>query len=272
MRQASKTTTTSLLVGLMVAALCGAIACGSDRTSGRQVTLRTQVQADPEVTGELTTGTGWSVRLTRAAVSLGALYYFDGEPVFARKRQRSVGERIVALLGPSVAYAHPGHYVAGMAVGQMTVPAFAELMTGPTMLPAGEGISGQYRSARFVLAAPSSESARSALGTSVAVLEGVARRAEQTVYFKLTADLADVAHGAREANVDGCPFDEADVADDGLVTVHIKPRVWLDLVDFSEVAPGSADAPTEVPRGQTAQLAFALGVAQLSAYRFSFGP
>lgn len=269
MKRVSQVPCTSFGAGLLLALLIGALACGGETTSGRQVTLRTQAQVAPESGGAFVTDTGWTVRLSRAVVSIGALYYFDGEPAFARRPAPSFGRRMAALLGPSVAHAHPGHYLAGRALGQMTAPAFADLLAGPVMLPEGEGVTGRYRSARVVLAAPLGESARAALGTSVAAVEGVAQRGEQTVYFKLGADVVDVARGAREAQVEGCVFEEADVEDDGLVSVRIDPHVWLDLVDFAEVVPGNADAPTQVPRGHTAQLGFALGVAQLSAYRFS---
>jgi hypothetical protein len=70
--------------------------------------------------------------------------------------------------------------------------------------------------------------------------------------------------------VDGCAFEEADVQGDGMVTLTVKPSIWFELVDFSAVAPGTQQEPTEVEHGSKAQVGFALGLVQLTAYRFSF--
>jgi hypothetical protein len=90
------------------------------------------------------------------------------------------------------------------------------------------------------------------------------------VHFVLTADYADLSQNVIAGAIDGCPFEEAVVRGDGAVTVTLQPSVWLDLVDFSDVAAGSETAPTEVEQGSLAQLGFSLGLVQLSAYRFSF--
>jgi hypothetical protein len=67
-------------------------------------------------------------------------------------------------------------------------------------------------------------------------------------------------------------FEEFDVTSDGTVTLTVAPKVWFDLVDFSGLDSGSDDAPTSIGAGLRAHTAFALGVAQLSAYRFGFSP
>jgi len=250
--------------------VCALSACGSDTTTGRPVMLRTEVAADPEIRSAFLTATGWSVTLTKAQISLGALYYFDGEPAFVMRDSRSLWQHLAHALGPSIAYAHPGHYIAGMAMGQMTTPAFADLLAGVSALPEGNGISGSYRSARLVWGAPNAEPAITQLGGKVAVVEGSATKAEQTIYFKLSASFEDVARSVTMGHVDGCIFDEAEVDDDGSVRVTVKPHVWFDLVDFAGVAPGSAAAPTDIAATETQQIAFALGLVQLSAYRFSY--
>jgi hypothetical protein len=252
---------------------CLLLACGgSDNTTGRPVVLHTVLQADPEIAGEFATETGWTVQLDKAAFSLGALYYFDGEPAFVQGQQRPLWQQLARALGPSVAHAHPGHYLAGMALGQVITPAYADLLAGRVVLPDGDGITGLYRSARLTLAAPTAEPALSLLGGQVAVVQGVARKAQQTVYFKLSASFADVARSVTKGQVEGCAFDEVEVEDDGTVSVTIEPHVWFNLVDFTGVAPGAPAAPTEIAAGETAQIAFALGLVQLSAYHFSYGP
>lgn len=252
---------------------CLLFACGgSDSTTGRPVVLHTALQADGELSTEFATETGWTVQLSKAVLSVGALYYFDGEPAFVSREQRPLWQRLARALGPSIAYAHPGHYLAGMALGQVTTPATADLFAGRVALPDGNGITGLYRSARLTLAAPTSEPARTQLEGQVVVVEGVAKKAEQTVFFKLSASFADVARSVAQGQVDGCVFDEAEVEEDGTVTVTVKPHVWFNLVDFTGIAPGTANAPTAVAAGDTPQIAFALGLVQLSAYHFSYGP
>lgn len=242
-------------------------ACGSDSTTGRVVALHTEIAADAEIDQAFTTATGWEVRIEKAAVSLSALYYFEGEPAFVL-RERTLLQRVAALLGPSVAYAHPGHYVAGRAVGQVTEGGALSLASEPAALPDGNGVTGIYRSARFVFAR--SDDGDPVLKGDVAVAQGTATKDDKSVHFVLSASWEDVLRSASNGEVNGCVFEEADVQDDGTVRVSVRPHVWLNLVDFDEVAQGSAGAPTKVAMGETAQLAFAIGVVQLSAYRFRY--
>jgi hypothetical protein len=257
----------SIRKSLRFALIACLAACSNDSTGGRVVALRTQIAADAEIDDTFATATGWEVRLDNAALSLGALYYFEGEPAFVL-RQRTLLQRVAQLLGPSVAYAHPGHYVAGQAVGQMIQGAALALASEPAQLPDGNGVTGLYRSARFVFAR--SEKSDAALKGAVASVEGTASKGERRVHFQLSASWEDVLRNASNGEVNGCVFDEADVQEDGSVQLTVRPRVWLNLVDFDEVASGSASAPTKVAAGETAQLAFAIGVVQLSAYRFSY--
>src|SRR5688500_16594045 len=61
-------------------------ACGADsETSGRRVVLGTRVELASDA-ASLTTAAGWSVTLTRAVVSTGAFYYFDGAPPIVQLR------------------------------------------------------------------------------------------------------------------------------------------------------------------------------------------
>jgi hypothetical protein len=258
---------------LWLSLCCALCACGgSDTTTGRLVLLHTVLQSDPELTGAFATETGWTVQLDKAVLSLGSLYYFDGEPAFVLRAPAPPWQRLARALGPSLAHAHPGHYLAGMALGQMIVPTSVDLFAGRVVLPDGSGVSGVYRSARLQLSAPTREPALSQLGGQVAVVEGVAKKDDLTVYFQLSASFADVARSVTQGQVDGCPFDEVEVAEDGTVALTVKPHVWFNLVDFTGVAPGTAAAPTEIAAGETPQIAFALGLVQLSAYHFFYGP
>lgn len=257
------------LVASCALGLCASAAsCGSDSTSGHPVKLRTMLVADDEIDRAFVTETGWAVNIDEAAVSLGGLYYFDGEPAFVQRAHAPLLEQFAALFRMPIARAHPGHYIAGTALGQMVEPIASALSSEPSAIGAGNGLTGLYRSARFVLAADRSDS--QALAGAVAMLQGRANKDGTTVHFKLSASFADVARSVSKGEINGCIFDETLVEHDGTVTVTVKPHIWLDLVDFVDVAPGSAEQPTELAHGELAQVAFALGVVQLSAYHFSF--
>jgi hypothetical protein len=244
-----------------------ALACGGDSTTGRQVTLHTEVRADVAPGSTFTSETGWTITLSRAVVSVGALYYFDGAPALVR-REDTWREELRGLFGARRAYAHPGHYLAGDALGQMTTPAVITLAGEPAPLADGVGITGTARSARVVLA---SASGSDALPEGVvAVAEGVAEQGDLSIHFRLEASADEVAGHATGGEVDGCVFDTATITRSGTVTMTVLPHVWFDLVDFSDLAPGSAQAPTELSVDETARIAFVLGVVQLSAYRFTF--
>jgi hypothetical protein len=261
----------------VVALVLALVGCsGKDTTTGRRVTLQTRAVADAETEGEFLTSFGWNVKLDRAAVAVGPLYYFDGEPAFVQHRapRRGPIERFASFFGEGVAHAHPGHYQAGDALGQMLEGGSVDLFRTPAKLGTGDGVSGTYRSARFTLAKKDVGSAAKELAGHVAFAEGTATKdgdaGAPTIHFRVSADFADVAKSVTDGAVDGCEFKEVDLEEDGTVTLTFKPSVWLDLVDFSKVDPGTAEAPTEIPHGDIAQIGFALGLVQLSAYHFGY--
>lgn len=269
------------LTALALAATASLGGCGStDSTSGKRVSLETVAQVDPELESTFTTAVGWKVHLDKAAVAVGSLYYFDGEPAFvqlAPPPRRNSLQRFLGFFAEGVAHAHPGHYVAGNALGQMLESGSVDLFDTPAPLGTGDGVTGTFRSARFTFAETPSGSAAKELDGHVAFTEGTAVKVvkageaePETIHFQLFADFADVAKSVTHGEVDGCAFSTAEVEGDGTVTLTFKPSIWFDLVDFSKVDPGSADAPTVIERGDIAQIGFALGLAQLTAYNFSF--
>jgi hypothetical protein len=260
-----------------VFALTAALAlagCGGDSTTGRQVALATRLTSDLGPDRSFTTGLGWSVTLDQALIATGPLYLFDGEPAFVMgPPAASRWRRLWAALSPiASAHAHPGHYGMGNAKGQMRQPFSADVLAGTTMLPAGDGLTGLVRSATFSFAAPSAVPVSAQLAGHVALVKGVARKDGQSVYFQLSADLADIARMQKDALIAGCVFEETEIEGPGLVTVTVKPRVWFNLLDFAPIAAGSAAAPTVVAPGSVAHIAFAQGLGQLNAYQFTFTP
>src|SRR4051812_39788665 len=144
-------------LALSVLLSLGAVpACSSeDSTTGKRITLHTEISSDPVVQSPFTTGFGWQVTLSRAKVATSAFYYFDGPPptAFYEVPKRSLGQRLAGLF-EGTAWAHPGHYQAGTALGQALFPSpvvFDLFSPDPVPLADGAGVTGTYRSARFVL-------------------------------------------------------------------------------------------------------------------------
>jgi hypothetical protein len=119
-------------------------------------------------------------------------------------------------------------------------------------LPAGEGVTGVYRSARVGFNA--------GLDGHAVILEGTASREATTRTFRAFADLEDVVNDEGKPDVVGCRFVEADVDRDGAVSIQVKPRVWLDQVDFT------ADGPLE----GVALRGFRRGLKSAAAFELSF--
>lgn len=254
--------------GALAAALC-IEACGSDEAGGHRVVLDTRVE--PVVGAEsFTTARGWNVTLTRALLSTGPFYYFDGAPPLVRLLRRRVPS-VRQVLGLAEAFAHPGHYEAGEALGQMLQPWSVDLLAGAAELPPGDGVTGLYRSASFSLTSPPEGPMAGELDGHAALVAGTAQRdGSEPLRFVATADLADIERSAANGYIDGCELEEIDVEGDGRVTVRVTPKIWFDWVDFAELKPDPGGAPVEFAADSQPKIAFALGLAQLSAYEFSF--
>lgn len=261
-----------LLFSFGLVSLFPLMACGSDSsgaTTGKRIVLHTSATAEAATKATFTTGFGWDVTLGKAAVAVSGLYYFDGPPPTAMRARPGARERLAGLF-IGTAWAHPGHYQAGTALGQVTLtaPSTIDLFApSPTALADGEGVTGIYRSARFVLAAVAPTDPL--LDGHVAVLEGRATKHDGTspapIFFRLVADYADISGSINNGAVDGCVLEEATVTESGSIAVEIKPSVWVNLVDFSKIEAGTATNPTEARSS-----GFSQGVTQLSAYRFSY--
>jgi len=261
------------LLGLSLAAGALAAACGpAETTSGRRVALQTRIVADDGIEAPFVNAYGWSIRLSVAAVSVGPLYYFNGAPIFsasaAPPRPR---DTFAAFLGLGLAHAHPGHYEAGDAMGQVLVPSSVDLTNGPADLPAGEGVAGLYRSARFTYEPTPTGDAKDTLAGHVVVLEGEAQKAMMIRLFRVELDAEDVLDAYGEPRLEGCVFEGApDVQDDGTITVHVAPSLWLDQAEFDEVPESADGSPVVLPRDGAAFRAVARGFKKGSAVTFTY--
>lgn len=262
------------LLGALLSTATGCDDTTADTTSGKRVTLKTRLQAETPG-APFTNPLGWTITLRKAAVATGPLYYFDGTPAFTQApTPRLPGRsRWAALLGPSLAWAHPGHYQRGEARGEQLSPWSADLFAGTTELPEGDGITGFVRSGLFSYATPSAGPATGLLpGGAVALVEGSASRDATTVQFRIAPDLAQLSTRAARGEIEGCVFDEVDLQAGGTVTVTLKPSHWLTLADFKDIAPGTVEAPTVLQPADQPHLAFLSGLAQFTAYQFHYDP
>ena len=246
-----------------------------ETTTGKRVTFDTVVTRKGELT--FTNEEGWNVTLTRALVSVGPFYYFEGEPIESATEallipppaHRSVWERASDLL-IGTAHAHPGHYVEGSAHGEMLTAASVDLVAGTTPIAAGEGITGLIRSARFGWTSPAQGAFAADLGTLVALVEGHAVKEDEERWFRLEATPTEALDAAQKLQVEGCVFDAIDVEDGGTVTVSIDPSVWLAGSDFAEAPEGAEGAPEVVPVGTQPFNAFERGLKKGGGYHFTF--
>jgi hypothetical protein len=217
------------------------------------------------------TALGWRIHLQRVLLSSGRFDYFDGAPSLASNSKPRLRQYALALFGIGTAHAHPGHYQAGNVLGQMLQPTTFDLFAGTTRLADGEGITGVYRSARFSFHTPQGSKFGDELGPHVALLQGsAAAEGQDTRYFQLDVPLAAIERSAAKGRVDGCVFDEVTVDADGTVSVEIDPVVWFELVDFSDVEPGSKASPIVLAEDSQPAIAITQGLSQLSAYHFTY--
>lgn len=247
---------------------------GGDTTTGARVVLHTEIVADDGVEAPFVNAFGWSIQLSKALISVGPLYFFDGAPIFS-KLELLPSEPTSPwqdVLGLRVAHAHPGHYQQGNAMGQVLGSTAVDLALGATPMIDGDGVTGSYRSGRFSWVFPAVGPEAAGLGTAAILVEGSGTKDGKTRIFRMIATKEDVLDSYNEPKIDGCAFQETDVQGSGTVSVHILPSIWLDQAELEFVAESTDGEPVELQDGEEAQRAFERGVKKGTAYKFSFTP
>lgn len=265
---------------------CSATSDGGSGTTGRAITLKTRLEIQDDLEQPMTNALGWSISISKAYLSVGALYYYSGDPVLVqRPLPRRTKQNALAWFGEwliKTAHAHPGHYIAGAAMGQMLKPTTVDLLGGSLKLADGDGVTGLTNSARFTWQSPPKGDLASALEGHVVLTQGTATKDGVTIQFVAKADDSAVLDGDEKLEVAGCAFGAkpgdvgVEMDGDGTVTLTLVPRVWLDQVDFAYVAPGANGAPA--PNGDgvvdiagtLAWQGFIRGVKKGTAYEFSY--
>ncbi|MBK8997057.1 MAG: hypothetical protein IPM35_15095 [Myxococcales bacterium] len=226
-------------------------------TGGSRVELGTRVTA--KGAEGFTNAAGWNVKLDRALVATGPLYYFEGAPVLARALGWLVG----------TAHAHPGHYQAGETEGEMLEEWSVDLLAGPAELPRGRGVTGTVRSATFSFGEEAAGPVAGELGGHVVLLEGTATKDASSVDFRALADVADVLDLGGKPLVEGCLFEEVELTARSTVSVEIDLGLWLGQVDFGALTPPAGGGVATLEPGTTPHEDFTRGLRKAASYRFS---
>lgn len=234
-------------------------------TQGKRIALETVFESGDDLSVAFETNLGWKVTLDRVLISVGAFYYYDGEPP---ELALSSGELANALSAPQP-YAHPGHYQPGNALGEMMNAASVDLVASPVALETGAGVTGWYRSGEIRFASPAVGALGDELGSDVIVVEGTAVKGDDVKSFRARASERDLENPSGDVAVVGCVFHAAEIAEDATVLAKAYPSVWLDQVDFATVVASEDGNPVDFPAESLADLAFRyLGVTRAGAYTF----
>jgi hypothetical protein len=275
------------LLATLLTAGCSSSSDGSG-TTGRIIALKTQASIKDNESQPKVNALGWTVTLSEAYLSVGPLYYYSGDPVLSRRHvPKAMLQNMLASVSDWLvrpAYAHPGHYIEGAAMGQMLVPTTLDLLASATVnLADGEGITGDTNSAKFTWQSPPQGDLAPGLQGHVVISKGTATKDGTAIQFIAKADEPDVHDGNDKAEVAGCAFGSSPglagvtMDGDGTVTLTLSPSVWFDQVDFSYVAAGAPGAPTPDAVGVVdiadtlAWEGFIRGVKKGTAYEFSYG-
>jgi hypothetical protein len=267
-----------------------ALGCSSSEetsgTTGRTISLKTRVDIKDDLTKPIPNALGWEVTINEAYLSIGAFYYYSGDPVISQngyprepnRRRNAFAWLSDLLIAP--AYAHPGHYVEGAAMGQMLEPMTLDLLQGSIELSDGNGVTGPTNSARITWQSPPKGKLASRLDGRVVFTRGTATKENTVIHFIAQATANDVLNGDGKAEVAGCAFGAepgkvgVNLDGDGTVTLTLVPSVWFDQVDFAYVTPEAADPPSSYAvidiAGTLAWEGFLRGFKKGTAYEFSY--
>lgn len=211
--------------------------CGGTARTRR--TFPVVVSAAP---GALVTDSGWAVTLSSASVALSAGRFFSGAAVVSWRPPARPWDWLWGT-----AWAHPGHYVPGEALGEVLAPVTVDLLAGDTPWGTADAVTGPYGSFELTL------------GAGGVRLAGTATKGGQTVAF-------DTGAFTPPAPIEGIPFARDLDTAAGQVRVAVDLAVVLSRVDFSQVGTGAAPLDQASP----AFNGFGRGVLDATAYRLSW--
>jgi hypothetical protein len=206
-------------------------ACGGTEKTRRTFPLSVEARTSP-----LVTDSGWTVTLSEAKASLSTVRFFSGKVLITR---RSIPMDWLI----SSAWAHPGHYAPGEALGELLTPVEVDLLSASaTPWGTASAVTGEYGSLQL------------GFGTAGLSLKGTASKDGVTVAFATTF--------TPPAPLEGVKFEQTMTTEAGAAVILFDLNVILSRVDFSQVGAGASPLDSASP----AFNGFARGVEDTSAY------
>lgn len=212
--------------------------CGS--TTARRTTF--PVEMTTSLPGTQTTDSGWTVQLDSARAAVAAVRFFAGKVLLSRRFPW------YSLIG-GTAWAHPGHYVAGEAMGEWLGPKELDLLTAlPSELGTADAITGEYGSLQLTF------------GPTGVRLVGVATRGNARVSFDTTAFIPS-------SPIEGIRFEKSlGIQESGRVRIRIDLHTTLSRIDFSAAPAPNADGVSVFRSTDEVFNGFARGILDTGSY------
>lgn len=216
---------------LIVLTCLSLVSCGG--TERTRTSFPVQVGATS--TG-LVTDSGWTVTLTKATAHLASVRFFSGQA----QHVRATPWWQQALI--SNAYAHPGHYVPGEALGEVLAVLDVDLLAAPIEWGVADAVTGDYGSLQLGYAEGGLE------------VEGTATKGADTVSFS--------ARFTPPAPLEGASFAHEMMTAPGHVELQFDLSVIFSRIDFARVGSSAKPLDTMSP----AFNGYARGIEDVSAY------
>ncbi|EPX65311.1 putative lipoprotein [Cystobacter fuscus DSM 2262] len=200
---------------------------------------------------------GWTVTPEALHVSVGPVRFYEGHVLLSRRAPRFDP---FLLLG-GTAWAHPGHYLPGDAMGEVLSTTVVDLLAAsPTVLGAANAVTGDYGSMELTLPVPpATGDAQAPLGGHAVRVRGTATHTDgRRVRFDAALDLPKPIEGIR--------FERALAEEVGRVRITVDLNTWLGRIDFATVSPTDAGGVSTFPAGSQAMNALVRGVEDTGAY------
>ena len=211
------------------------MACGA--TEGTRITFPMAVAG---VAPTSPTQTGWTVALTSAEVHLSAARFYTGKVLISRRFDPW-------SLIISSAWAHPGHYQEGQALGENLSHLDADLLGGEVDWGTATAVTGEYGSMQLTYA-------------GALTLKGTATKGSEHFTF-------DTGGSLPKAKIEGIKFDQViGAAKKGRVVVTLNLATLLERVDFDKA--GTVDAAGILKFDPTSEAynGFARGILDTGTY------
>nr|AYM52476.1 lipoprotein [Archangium gephyra] len=200
---------------------------------------------------------GWTVTPESVHVSVGTVRFYEGRVLLSSRWPRF---EPYALLG-GTAWAHPGHYVPGDALGEVLSTTTVDLLaTQPTVLGEANAVTGAYGSMELTLSpATAASDIQNVLRGHTVRVRGLAVHTDgRQVRFDAEMDLPKPIEGIR--------FERTLEQEAGRVRITVELARWLGRIDFATASSGGAGGVSTFPVGSQAMNALVRGVEDTSAY------